>query len=203
MGPPCLSRVVSHSQFKTKRAYLVHTLWGKQVTAPSVPFNYRSSVTVSCRDMKAKFLTIHTQWANSIAPWHDSHSEQRRASLDPLLAPIATAFGPSESRALSRFARLRVGPDRGPRAAGGLPPLLGHPVVVLRAHLVSDESGRCCEGVYAYPSCASGLCLMESRLLSAVLRPHCPLPTLNLPAQDKRDDRYQYHHPPHCEPGAS
>ena len=86
--------------------------------------------------MKAKFLTIQTQWANSIAPWHDSHSEQRRASLDPLLAPIATAFGPSESRALSRFARLRVGADRGPRAAGGLPPLLGHPVVVLRAHLV-------------------------------------------------------------------
>jgi hypothetical protein len=169
----------------------------------SVRGNYRSSVTVSCKGMKAKFLTIHTQWANDIAPWHDLRSEQRRSSLDPLLAPIATAFGPSESRALSRFPRLRVGADRGPRAAGGLPPLLGHSVVVLRAHLVSDESGRCSERVYAYPSCASGLCLMESRLLSAVLRPHCPLPTLNLPAQDKRDDRYQYHHPPHCEPGAS
>jgi hypothetical protein len=124
---------------------------------------------------------------------------QRRASLDPLLAPIATAFGPSEFRASSRLACLRVGLDRGPRAASGLLPLLGHQVVVSCARLVGGEVRRNNEGIYADSSCTSGLCQMKSRLLAAVLRPQRPMPPLNPPTQDQRDDRHQYHHPPHRE----
>ena len=82
---------------------------------------------------------------------------------------------------VGRLARLRVGLDRGPGAASGVFPLLLHPVVVFRAHLVSGEARRRIEGVDADPSSTCRLRPMESRLLSTVVRPRRPLPPLDLP----------------------
>ena len=168
------------------------------VSRPRVRADYRSTVTVSCRGMKTKFLTVHTQWANSMA-LGTTRIHNSGTSLDPLLAPIATAFGPSESRALSRFARLRVGLDRGPGAASGLLPLLLHPVVVSR-------SPRHWRGQAAYRRrlCRSLVRLRPSPDGISPSLGSGPTKTPNafacLPAQDQRDDRHQGHHPPHCEP---